>query len=105
MRQKQYFLQIKKKIIIPKVKKYLIPRKTTYFVPKKKTIIIPKPVLAPIPTIQSNIIVPTISIVTTGMEKYPLDNFAGRNRMLSDLIAKPKIYLPKDIEMKRKNKF
>ena len=98
-------IPIKKKIIIPKVKKYLIPRKTTYFVPKKKTIIIPKPVLAPIPTIQSNIIVPTISIVTTGMEKYPLDNFAGRNRMVSDLIAKPKIYLPRDVEMKRKNKF
>ena len=98
-------IPVKKKIIIPKVKKYIISRRKTFLVPKKQSIIIPKPVLVPTPIIHNSIIVPTVSIVTTGLERYPFDNFAGRNRIVPDLVAKPKIYYPKDLEMKRKNKF
>lgn len=99
-------IPLKKKIIIPKVKKYIIPRRTTYLVPKKKSVIIPKPVLTQAHIIQNNsIIVPTISIVTPGIEKYPLDNFDGRNRLVSGMVTGAKIYVPKDLEMKRRNKF
>ena len=98
-------IPVKKKIIIPKVKKYIISRRKTFLVPKKQSIIIPKPVLVPTPIIHNSIIIPTVSIVTTGLERYPFDNFAGRNRIVPDLVAKPKIYYPKDLEMKRKNKF
>ena len=99
-------IPLKKKIIIPKVKKYIIPRRTTYLVPKKKSVIIPKPVLTQAHIIQNNsIIVPTISIVTPGIEKYPLDNFDGRNRLVSGMVTGAKIYVPKDLEMKRRNNF